>query len=95
MSVIKIDTAEIGVLAASIEVLKENIDETEPSCDLGVNCGNAMNELQKVAEMMRETKRELKRLMEATVSFLDKTKIRFDEADKETAIQWLTDTKSI
>lgn len=95
MSNIKVDTAEIGVLAAAIEVIKENIDETQPTCDLGMNCGAAMNALQEIAKMMRESKKELKALMESTVSFLDKTKIKFDDADKATATQWLIDIKAI
>lgn len=91
MSRISIDTVEIGVLAAAIETLKENIDPSVPDIDQGKNCGQTIEELMQLLKKVRETKSELKTLMEDTVQFLKNTQVRFDDADKESAVTLLTD----
>lgn len=91
MAKIKINTVEIGVLAAAVERLKEEIDPSVPNLDQGSSCGQTVTELVNMQRKVRETKIELKALMEDTVQFLNNTQVRFDDADRATAADLLAD----
>ena len=85
MVTLKIDTVEIGVLAAAIDTLKENINTSNMTWNSGNCCGNTVDEIMNLIEQLKCAKVELKNLMEATVNFLNSVQITFDAADKREA----------
>lgn len=79
------NTEEIAVLAATMKVLGEGFDTSVTIPDLNGSKGASITEMKALCDELETAKKSFKTLVEATVKFLDDCKIRYDQADIDSA----------
>lgn len=90
MASFKVDTEQLSIMVASLEVVTSDFETRMTSWpDVGESKGETAKALEEIGGQLQKTKEALKHLMEQTCAFLKEVGMTYDESDRNEAINML------